>query len=579
MRIALVTLNAKYIHVALGVHTLKAYAENHGFPVSVQEYTINQDLGWILSHIMRGRPDILGISTNIWNVEATKILIRRLKKIAPEIPIIVGGPEFSCDAARFMAVTGADMGIMGEGEEAFLQTLHAFKTGGALSHIPGLVWRDGDDIRYNAMGSPISLDALPFPYTDEVLREPGRIFYYETMRGCPFSCSYCLSGMEKGLRKRSLDRIFADLDKLVDAGVRQVKFVDRTFNADPRRCETMLTYIMEHYADSGVNFHMEFVAELLDDRLLDLLNRAPQGLFRSEVGIQSLHPPTLTAVHRHVNPERLATNLRRLQAPGNIPVHLDLIAGLPDEGWSEFAKTFDWTFRLRPAEIQLGILKLLKGSELGRTGEELGYLAADEAPYEILRTPWLSYAAIQRLKTMAHLVEVLYNSGHFAHAIPYLLGGEGRSPFDMLDQLASQWEEEGLDILTPNPRQIFDFIRISVCRLLPSGAGQTAVIELLRLDRALNNWHQDLWAGWGEAPDLPEDLLNQLADEPWVTAHLPAMSALKPGERRRRVRRLVLDIDPRDPEKGLHPVQVILYRPLKGRMDYVVIDGQVLEED
>ncbi|HEX2953562.1 MAG TPA: DUF4080 domain-containing protein [Bacillota bacterium] len=570
MRVLLTTLNAKYIHAALGIHTIKAYSESHGFEVIVQEYTINQDLGWILSHLMRREPEVLGISCNIWNVEETKALIRRIKKIAPKILLIIGGPEFSAAPESFIDC-GADFGIVGEGEKPFLGLLQALTTGKPYDAIPGVVWRDGERQRTNPVASPISLDELAFPYSEDVLRAPGRIFYYETMRGCPFSCSYCLSGTEKVIRKRSLDQVFADLERLVAAGIRQVKFVDRTFNADPRRCERILSYIIEHYGDSGVNFHMELVAELLDDPLMALLNQAPKGLFRAEVGIQSLHAPTLMAVHRHVNPVRLEQNLRNLLQPQNIPIHLDLIAGLPEEGWEEFAGTFDSTFNLRPAEIQLGILKLLKGSELGRKGRELGYLVIDEAPYEILETPWLSFGEIQRLKTMAHLVEVLYNSGHFRHALPLLLSGEGRSPFQMLDRLVSRWEQEALDILPPNLKQIFDFLRVSVQELLPIEAGQT-IIELLRMDRALADWSFDQGEGWGTPPDLPETLSTLLSDECWVEQNLPMMLELKPAERRRRVRRLTLKVDPRYPVSGFHTAQIILYRPLKGRVGYMVLE-------
>lgn len=571
MKILLATLNSKYIHTALAIHTLKAYAERHGFKITVKEYTINQDLGWILGHIMRQQPEVLGFSCNIWNVAETKILIRRIKKVHPGLRILVGGPEFSCAPEDFLFDGGADFGIIGEGEVPFLRFLQAIKSNASYDDIPGLVWKDGEKVRHNALGSLVSLDELPFPYTDEVLREPGRIIYYETSRGCPFSCTYCLSGMEKGLRKRSLKQVFADLDKFVEDGIRQVKFVDRTFNADPRRCAAILEYIIEKFTNSGVNFHMELVAELLDDELMILLNRAPQGLFRSEVGIQSLHAPTLAAVQRHANPMRLKEKLLNLLQPGNIPVHLDLIAGLPYEGWEEFAETFDWTFHLKAAEIQLGILKMLKGSELGRNGAELGYVFADEAPYEIMETPWLSFPAIQRLKTIAHLVEVLYNTGHFSHAVPYLLEGEGRSPFDILNQLASRWEEQALDMEPPSLRQIFDFMLVSVHHLVPGEVGHELVVELLRLDRALADWSPENWVGWGEAPDLPETVSCLLTDEPWIGAHLPSMTGLKPGERRRRVRRIVLHVDPRHPERGLKTVEIVLYRPLKGRTGYILL--------
>lgn len=576
MRILLTTLNAKYIHTALALHSLKAYAGGHGFNVDVKEFTINQDLSWILKKIVQDDPEVVGFSCNIWNIDPTKQLIRRLKKIRPGLLILAGGPEFSCDPRGFLADCGADAGIVGEGEIPFLRFLQCGGESGSWPEIPGFVWRDSENgrIHEQPLGNAVSLDELPFPYEQRVLEEPGRIIYYETSRGCPFSCTYCLSGSERGVRYRRLELVLEELDKLVAAGIRQVKLVDRTFNADQERCSLILRHIMDRHAGSGTNFHMEFVAELLDEPFLALLAQAPPGLFRAEVGIQSLHPPTLQAVRRRSDPGRLERNLQALLAPANIPIHLDLIAGLPFEGWEEFGWTFDWTYRFRPHEIQLGILKMLKGSELGRSGKEQGFAAADEAPYEILHTPWLSFEAVQRLKTVAHLVDLFYNTDHFIHAVPFLLGGEGRSAFQTLDRLAACWEEQGLDEHAPGIRLQLEFLRESAHELLPAEDSRRTFLELLRLDRALTDWGQESSGEWGSAPDLPDEWRRALTDEEWVGTFLPELTTLKANDRSRRVRRLPLDIDPRSPEEGYRATEAMLVRPMAGRTVYRIYNNQ-----
>lgn len=568
MKILLTTLNAKYIHVAMALYTLQSYVKEHGFETKVREFTINQEIQWILGQILRESPDLVAISCNIWNIEAIHILCRRLKAVQPEILIVLGGPEVDPDPVHVLQSTRADFGIIGEGEKPMFGLLKALTGVGSLHLVPGLVWRDGETFMVNVVEKPIGLEEIPFPYPDHVLKEPGRIFYYETSRGCPFSCAYCLSGSDKGMRYLPLERVFVDLDRLVNAQIRQVKFVDRTFNTEPKRTAEILRYIIERYGAQSTNFHLELVAEILSEETMELLASAPEGLFRVEVGIQSLHPPTLAAIGRKNNPDKLERNLRRLMAPGNVPVHLDLIAGLPEEGMNEFAGTLDWTYRLEPEELQLGILKLLKGSTLGRQAQTLGYIASEEAPYEVLITPWLTFSELDRLKTIAHLMDLYHNSGHFKHTLTYLCQYGDRSPFACFHRLAERWECCAMDAASHGLRELFLFLHDALDELLSERAEVDVAVELLRLDRALADWGFGEEEDWGVPSALPDTLRDALTDNRWIEENMPELANFAPNDRRRRVRHWCFKVDPRSFGVGDKLTEILVYRPVRGRIKY-----------
>jgi radical SAM superfamily enzyme YgiQ (UPF0313 family) len=576
MKVLLTTLNSKYIHTSLAVYTLQAYAALNGIKIDVQEFTINQELNWILSHILREEPDLVGFSCNIWNIEAIHSLCWRLKSVRPGVSILLGGPEITPEPIRVLRKSRADMGIIGEGEDSFYRLINALELNDSLDSIPGLVWREGEHIRWNAPGPPLDLDKIPFPYPEQVLTEPGRLIYYETSRGCPFSCAYCLSGSERGVRYLNLKRVFADLQRLVAANVRQVKFVDRTFNTDPSRTAEILRHIIEYYKGSKTNFHLELVADILNDECIDLLSSAPPGLFRAEVGIQSLHPPTLAAIGRKNHPEKLEANLRCLMSTGHVPVHLDLIAGLPEEGIKEFARTFDWTYRLNPPELQLGILKLLKASELGRKGDQLGYVSTQEAPYEVLSSAWLTFAELDRIKTVAHLVDLFHNSGHFRHTLPYLCTDGERSPFAVFLRMADLWQES-FGMCSHALRELFLILLGFLPELITDPIQVEVAKELLRLDRIMADWGFSPSEGWGELPDFPDILKEMATDQQWVERYLPEVADLASGDRRRRIRRWRLKIDPRDPTGGITPTDILAFRPVEGRIGYRVWDELALD--
>lgn len=575
MKILLTTLNAKYIHTALALHTLRSYAAKYGYEAIIREFTINQPLDWILGQIVREEPDLVGVSCNIWNIEVARVLVRRLKMICPNLLVVLGGPEVTPDPEGILLDSRADYAVLGEGEEPFRLLLAALKQGDSPDGLPGLAARRGEQVCWTPPGPPLALAEIPFPYDHDALREPGRIIYYETSRGCPFSCAYCLSGQEEGVRYLPVERVFGELDMVVAAGVRQVKLVDRTFNVEPRRTAAILQYILEKHGAGGINFHLELVAEILNEETIRILNQAPPGLFRVEIGIQSLNPPTLRAIHRRVKPEVLAEKVQKLLAPGNIPVHLDLIAGLPEEGMAEFARTFDWTYRLHPDELQLGILKLLKGSELGQTGRAMGYLAEEEAPYEVLITPWLGFAELQHLKTMAKLVESYHNAGHFRHALPNLLEAKGRSPFLTLSRFTAYWQERSCDAVSHSLKELFRILLEAAEEILLTETGDKRIFkDLLRLDRALADWGYDPQVDdWSPAPEPADHWREELSDQEWVTKNLPELACLAPNDRRRRVRTLRLSVDPKAPWEDLEESgQVLLvYRPVTGRIRYKIM--------
>ena len=469
MKFLLAALNAKYIHSNPAIYSLRAYAAAQApeaeREVELAEYTINQKPEDILTDLYERQPDIVGFSCYIWNWRLIRELNRELHKILPELPVWLGGPEVSFDAEKIIGEEPAVTGIMvGEGEETFSQLLEyyrerangngrkmqmqiaAFWPGAAqnagLYSIAGLVFRDsvsGEIVRTGER-SPADLNAIPFFYRD--LKEfENRIVYYESSRGCPFNCSYCLSSVDKTLRLRNPELVKKELQFFLDRKVAQVKFIDRTFNCNHRHAQEIWKYILEH--DNGItNFHFEISADLLDGAELSLLAKMRPGLVQLEIGVQSINQKTLRAVRRYTNLERLRHTVVRIHAEHNIHIHLDLIAGLPYEDLTSFVRSFDAVYTMRPQQLQLGFLKVLKGSYLAEMAEEWGIVSRSEPPYEVLCTKWLSFADIIRLKRVEEMVELYYNSGQFTHVLP-LLELRFQSPFALFSALADYYEKEG----------------------------------------------------------------------------------------------------------------------------------------
>lgn len=424
MKVLLAAVNAKYIHSNLAVHSLKAYARTYTEEIEVAEYTINQTFDAILQDIYRRKPDLLGISCYLWNIEYVGQLLRELPKILPDTKIWLGGPEVSYDAKAVLEQYPKVEGVMcGEGEETFAELLRVYhEEKGALcsgvkrdelfSDIPGIAYRNKDKaVIQNDFRPVIDLSTIPFVY-DHIEDFENRIIYYESSRGCPFSCSYCLSSIDKCLRFREIELVKKELQFFIDKKVPQVKFVDRTFNCRHDHAMAIWTYIHEH--DNGItNFHFEVSADLLNEKEIALINRMRPGLIQLEIGVQSANEITIREINRTMKIDVLSTIVDKIKKGNNVHQHLDLIAGLPYEGYESFGKSFDRVYKMNPEQLQLGFLKVLKGSVMHDRAQEYGIVYQDRAPYEVLSTKWLTYAEVIRLKQIEEMVEVYYNSGQF----------------------------------------------------------------------------------------------------------------------------------------------------------------------
>ena len=474
MRYLLAALNAKYIHSNLGIYSLKAYAQKRhpSAEILLGEYTINHQPGDILADIYRKKPDFLGFSCYIWNVETVRRLARDVKKILPDTAVWLGGPEVSYDAGQVLKELPGISGVMaGEGEETFSRLAGWYEAGGGeeeLSRIPGLVFRaESGEIVSTGPAPLMDLDDIPFPYGGlEGLEH--RIIYYESSRGCPFSCSYCLSSIDKTVRFRSLELVKAELLFFMERRVPQVKFVYRTFNCKKSHAMAIWSFISEH--DNGVtNFHFEISADLLDGEMLALIGNMRPGLIQLEIGVQTTNPETLSAIRRRTDLDRLRDAVAQVKRFHNTHRHLDLIAGLPFEDLESFIRSFDDVYRMEPDELQLGFLKVLKGSHMELMAGEYGISYGSEPPYEVLSTRWLDYGDILRLKGVEEMVEVYYNSGQFPTSIR-ALEKEFSSPFRMFEALSGYYEEQGLLSVSHSRMARYEILYCFVCGSFPGRA-------------------------------------------------------------------------------------------------------------
>lgn len=444
MKIVLTAINAKYIHSNLALRNFIAFTSDCSEHLVLKEYTINHAPDQILQGIYRELPDVLCISCYIWNISYVEALIREFHKLMPDVPIWLGGPEVSFESEVFLREHPEVTGIMrGEGEDTFaaLARYYVYGSPEYLEDIPGLIFfRDGKPFQ-TGESLPLPLDRIPFCY-DNVDDLAHRIVYYESSRGCPFRCSYCLSSLEKTLRFRSLDLVKKELSFFVEQGIPQVKFVDRTFNCQHAHAMTIWQYIQK--IDRGTtNFHFEVSADLFCEEELALLSSFRPGLIQLEIGVQSTNPATISEIHRQMDLPRLKEVVTRIRAWHNIHMHLDLIAGLPFEDYATFTKSFDEVFALAPNQLQLGFLKVLKGSYMYEHATEYGILFHETAPYEVLATKWLSYDDILRIKRVEEMVEVYYNSRQYELSIR-LLTCMYTSAFELFQRLGDYYDSHGL---------------------------------------------------------------------------------------------------------------------------------------
>ena len=446
MKILLAAVNAKYIHSNLAVYSLKAYAEDPS--VEIGEYTINQQKDDILMDIYKRKPDILCLSCYIWNLDYIEEIVLEIGKLCPDMPIWLGGPEVSYDAKEVLRRLPCVKGVMkGEGEKTFKELCQIYRNeceenvDKQLKSVMGITFRMGKrEIIDNPWRPIMDLSEVPFVY-DHMEDFEHKIIYYETSRGCPFSCSYCLSSVDKRLRFRDIELVKKELQFFLDHKVPQVKFVDRTFNCKHEHSIAIWKYIMEH--DNGItNFHFEIAADILNEEELELLEQMRPGLVQLEIGVQSTNPKTIKEIHRVMDFEKVSGIVRRIQDKGNVHEHLDLIAGLPYEDVESFAHSFDDVYALKPEQLQRGFLKVLKGSFMQEHQEEYGIVHKAHPPYEVLYTKWISYEDVLRLKGIEEMVEVYYNSRQFTNTMEEL-EKEYDSAFTMYDRLASYYEDNG----------------------------------------------------------------------------------------------------------------------------------------
>ena len=442
MKILLAACNAKYIHSNLAVYDLKAYSSDYDKEVLLREYTINQPKDETLKDIYGSGADVVCFSCYIWNISFVRELIRDLAKILPETAFWAGGPEVSYDAEKFLTEMPEMTGVLvGEGEKTFHDLLEYYIDGkGSLGEIRGIAYRDGEEIRHNGWRELMNLSEIPFVY--QHLEEfENRIIYYESSRGCPFSCSYCLSSIDKKLRFRDLELVKKELQFFLDHKVPQVKFVDRTFNCKHEHAMAIWKYILEH--DNGVtNFHFEVSADLLRDEEMDLMAKMRPGLIQLEIGVQSTNPETIRAIHRHMDLDKLKRCVDRVHSFRNIHQHLDLIAGLPYEDYDTFHRSFNDVYQMKPDQLQLGFLKVLKGSLMQGEAEKYGIVHKEKEPYEVLSTNWLPYGDVLKLKAVESMVEVYYNSGQFQHTLEYLVP-LAKDAFTFYESLGAFYEKKG----------------------------------------------------------------------------------------------------------------------------------------
>lgn len=446
MRFLLTALNAKYIHSNPALYSLKSYVGSLKDHVQIAEYTINNRIEYILEDIYSRKPDAIGFSCYIWNWNMIREILRELPKIMPGLPIWLGGPEVSFEGAEILREFPMVTGIMvGEGEETFREVLLHYLRGESddvLSTVPGLLLKTGPTGKREAL----SMEKVPFLYEDMAPFE-NRIIYYESQRGCPFRCSYCLSSIDKSVRFRNPDTVKRELQFFLDKKVKQVKFVDRTFNCNHEHAMAIWQYISEH--DNGVtNFHFEIAADIIREEEIAILRKLRPGLVQMEIGVQSTNEKTLAEIRRNMDVSRLKQVVSRIKEGQNIHVHLDLIAGLPYEDYESFRESFNEVYTMGPEQLQLGFLKVLKGSYMHEKAKDYGLVYLENPPYEVLYTNWISYEDIRRLKKIEEMVEIYYNSNQFRATLPYLLK-QFPSPFALYEALADYYEEKGFFVETP----------------------------------------------------------------------------------------------------------------------------------
>jgi radical SAM superfamily enzyme YgiQ (UPF0313 family) len=452
--ITLLGINSKFVHTNLAIRYIKKIIEGiDGYNLTMVESSINNQLPNIIREVIESKPKILLISTYIWNKEFVFKIIVELKKIDPKLEIYLGGPEVSYDAIEIMKNYNEIDGILvGEGEKIVKRLLTCDK-----SEVLGVYYREEEEIKFNGFETPIeNLDIIPFPYEDwELTENKGKIFYYESTRGCPFRCSYCMSSIEKSVRSFSLPRVKKDLLTFLDAGVNLVKFVDRTFNLKKEHYMEVWKFLVENYRPNAT-FHFEISADLFDDEVIEFISKVPKNLFQFEIGVQTINEKTMKLIRRNNDLPKLSKNV--LAIKDNIHLHLDLIAGLPKEDFETFKKSFNYVYNLKPEMIQLGFLKILKGTEISSQINDYNYKYLSFPPYEVISNDYISYEELLKLKDVEEVLDFYYNSGDFIKSLEFIIINFYSSPFEFFLDIANFYEEKGHFKVSHKKLAIFNFL-------------------------------------------------------------------------------------------------------------------------
>lgn len=450
-------LNAKFIHSSLALRSIEKYCRKFGTELKVCEFTINNSEDFIISEIYKMKPDVLGFSCYIWNIEMILNIISVIKKILPNVKIIVGGPEVSYEY-DYLFQKGIDFVIIGEGEKTAFELVSYLngenKNISRLDEINGISYSNSEKIIVTNPRSPLPLDEIPFVYNDNSISNlENKIIYYEASRGCPYKCQYCLSSVEQGVRFLSLERVFSDLKFFLDKKVKQVKFVDRTFNCHKKFAISIWEFLIKN--DNGItNFHFEVSADILDEDMFSVLKKARKQLFQLEIGVQSTNLNTLSAIQRKTDLDDLFKKVLKIKSFKNIHQHLDLIAGLPFEDYKSFGKSFNDVYSVYPEQLQLGFLKLLRGSGLRRDSKKYGIVYNDKAPYEVLFTKKVSFEEMTTLKYIAEMVETYYNSGKCINTVKFAVRYFDGA-FAFFEKLALFWIEKKYHEVSHNKMKLY----------------------------------------------------------------------------------------------------------------------------
>ncbi|MBR2847294.1 MAG: DUF4080 domain-containing protein [Clostridia bacterium] len=506
MNVSLVGVNSKYVHTNLAIRKIKAYLNSKGLDAALCEYSGGEEVWRAAADILSARPDAVGFSCYIWNIEYVLKLAEIVKKADKTIKIILGGPEAQYNAARYLEYPFVDIICCGEGEKFFEK----------------LMTEGIDEKIYVA--TPPEMDEMPFPYSEEDLFEKGRIFYYESSRGCPFSCAYCLSAAETHIKYRSLDKVFADLDEFSKHNVRLVKFVDRTFNSDLKRSKEILKYIINLPCDT--EFHMEIAADIMDGEFIEILKTAPEGKIRLEAGLQSANERVLSICGRRSNLEKLSENIGRIINETKVTLHLDLIAGLPGESAKSFKNSFNFAYGLHPHELQLGFLKVLPGTPIEKMSEEYALVHEDKPPYEIISTADISFSELARLKNIELVLEY-YLPESFGNALEILMK-KYPTPYNFFDELAQYFEENGLNKTPHHKAKLYGF--------LYDFAGEEIKLALAK-DFLVSNAgaHLPEWAN-PQIANIRKDKLYEIITDDSAISELPKLTKVPVRDRHKHIR-------------------------------------------